>query len=204
MTKTADEYTMLDNAYQYFNQTLFGGELPDALIVISRKKKNFRGHYIRESFESRLADEKIDEIGLNAESFKDRTDKSILSTLVHEMTHLWQYHFGKPARGGYHDRQWGKKMEEIGLMPSNTSAEGGKKTGQQMSHYIIPNGPFEIACDKLLENNHVFSWNCFPFGKIKRPQSKVKYTCPTCNQNAWAKPTAELMCGNCQETMESN
>jgi hypothetical protein len=43
----------------------------------------------------------------------------------------------KKCRGGYHDRVWGAKMEEVGLMPSNTGLPGGKKNGQQMTHYII-------------------------------------------------------------------
>jgi hypothetical protein len=25
----------------------------------------------------------------------------------------------------------------------------------------------------------------------------VKFTCPTCGQNAWAKPTAQFLCGVC-------
>ena len=49
---------------------------------------------------------------------------------------------------GYHpqlsaalyDRQWAAKMREIGLQPSSTGEEGGKETGQSMSHYIIPDG----------------------------------------------------------------
>jgi hypothetical protein len=33
--------------------------------------------------------------------------------------------------------------------------------------------------------------------------SKTKYTCPTCAQNAWAKPGALLICGICYEDGES-
>jgi hypothetical protein len=29
-------------------------------------------------------------------------------------------------------------MESIGLVPSNTGLPGGKRTGQQMTHYIMP------------------------------------------------------------------
>ena len=35
-----------------------------------------------------------------------------------------------------------------------------------------------------------------------RKKSKVKYTCPDCHQNAWAKPEAKLMCGECRVDME--
>src|SRR5262245_14971271 len=35
----------------------------------------------------------------------------ILSTLVHEMVHGEQHHYGKPSRGGYHNKQWADWME---------------------------------------------------------------------------------------------
>jgi hypothetical protein len=31
----------------------------------------------------------------------------------------------------------------------------------------------------------------------KKAASKTKYTCPNCDQNAWAKPDAGLICGIC-------
>jgi hypothetical protein len=31
--------------------------------------------------------------------------------------------------------------------------------------------------------------------------SKTKFTCPLCEQNAWAKPDGKLMCGECEEKM---
>ena len=132
-----------------------------------------------------------------------RSDEDILSVLVHEMVHVWQQHFSMPPRGGYHDKKWGSKMEEIGLMPSNTGQPGGKKTGQQMHHYIIPGGPFDLsyllwfeAGNKLLWNSQIEEEN-----KNKKPNSKIKYTCPDCEQNAWAKPNAHLVCGHCDLTM---
>lgn len=33
--------------------------------------------------------------------------------------------------------------------------------------------------------------------------SKTRYTCPDCGLNAWAKPAAPLMCGNCGARMEA-
>jgi hypothetical protein len=31
----------------------------------------------------------------------------------------------------------------------------------------------------------------------KKAASKTKYTCPNCEQNAWAKPDSSLICGVC-------
>ena len=36
----------------------------------------------------------------------------------------------------------------------------------------------------------------------KKAASKTKFVCPTCDLNAWAKPTASLTCTTCQEEME--
>jgi hypothetical protein len=38
----------------------------------------------------------------------------------------------------------------------------------------------------------------------KKSASKTKYTCPTCNVNAWAKPQTALICGDCQEVMQAD
>jgi predicted SprT family Zn-dependent metalloprotease len=46
------------------------------------------------------------ELALNPDEFIGRTDEMILSTLVHEMCHVWQQTYGKSPRRGYHDRQW--------------------------------------------------------------------------------------------------
>jgi predicted SprT family Zn-dependent metalloprotease len=71
----------------------------------------------------------VDELALNPDNFEDRTDEQIMSTLLHEMCHCWQYYFGEPSRGGYHNREWASKMKEVGLHPSDNEKPGGKETG---------------------------------------------------------------------------
>lgn len=104
------------------------------------------------------AGDTTDEIAMNPTFFA--TDPLIvtLATIVHEMCHQWQYHFGKTSRAGYHNKDWGDKMEAIGLMPSNTGKPGGKKTGQQMMDYPIIDGPFNHACAKLITEDFQISW----------------------------------------------
>jgi len=145
-----------------------------------------------------------DEIALNPDTFENRSDTEILSTLVHEMTHLWQSHYGKKvSRKSYHNAEWAGKMELIGLMPSDTGKPGGKRTGQRMTHYIIEAGPFQVEVEKLIKSGFKLTWQCKSTeAKQKQPKSKIKYSCPECGQNAWAKPDAKLMCGQCEQTME--
>lgn len=40
-----------------------------------------------------------------------------------------------------------------------------------------------------------------PVKKRTRTESKIKYTCPKCEANAWARPSANLVCGDCQTSM---
>ena len=75
--------------------------------------------------------------------------RETLSTLVHEMVHLWQQHHGKSGRGRYHNREWAEKMKQVGLYPSNTGKPGGREVGQQMTHYVIEGGAFAVAFEAL-------------------------------------------------------
>lgn len=214
---TAEQYKTLDEAYNFFNKKLFNNELPNCMIVLQRKGKNNLGYFRPERFLDReqveLHKEKklkkdqitrIDELSLNPDNFIGYSDTAILSTLAHEMAHVWQYRCTeKYPRNGYHDKVWGKKMEEIGLMPSNTGKEGGKRTGQQMHHYIVENGKFEVSALSFLKSNKI-KLTSFPLVKDSKSQSKnkTKYSCPSCEQNAWAKPGANIQCGDCDERME--
>jgi hypothetical protein len=40
----------------------------------------------------------VHELALNPDNFTGRTDEMILSTLAHEMAHVWQQTYGKPPR----------------------------------------------------------------------------------------------------------
>jgi predicted SprT family Zn-dependent metalloprotease len=202
---TRDEYAGFDGAYEWFNKQLFDSKLPPCLITLQRKAHS-HGYFAHDRFGHRTdAEDRTDELALNPDTFVGRSDKDILSTLVHEMCHGWQQHFGKPSRTGYHNRQWAAKMIEVGLMPSDTGLEGGKQTGQHMTHYIVAGDAFDLAADKLLATGFQLNWQSAAWGAQPRPKgkNKVKYTCPTCGQNAWAKPEASLVCGDCKEEMEA-
>jgi hypothetical protein len=126
------------------------------------------------------------------------------------MAHVWQQIHGQPPTRCYHDREWAAKMKEIGLQPSDTGQPGGKETGQSMSHYILPGGPYAKAYGKLKTTGFQLHWeSAAPEGKQGKQRkakraSKTKYTCPECGQNAWAKPDAVLICGECYEDDESD
>jgi hypothetical protein len=194
---TLTAYQGFQEAYDFFNRELFGGLLPQVLVTLQRHAKTY-GYFSPQRFSGRLDKTAVHELALNPDGFHGRTDGLILSTLVHEMCHVWQEAFGTPPRRGYHDRQWAAKMKEIGLQPSSTGEEGGRETGQSVSHFIILEGRFAQASAKLAAGGFQLHWQSMPASaRGKKNASKVKFTCPTCGQNAWAKPTAQLLCGEC-------
>ena len=218
ITPTAETYDELQTAYNRFNQLLFGAELPACLITLQREKHTY-GFFCRDRFVNR-AGAFTDEIAMNPAWFGVRSVEEVLSTLVHEMAHLWQAHLGKPGRARYHNQEWAQKMETLGLMPSDTGKEGGKRTGDHMSHYIIPGGAYAQACASMLTKDYTLSWmDRFPpfepnkaglegsqglavpgVEVPKEPKNKsnrIKYQCPTCGTNVWGKPALRLRCAEC-------
>ncbi len=153
---TYEFYSQLQQAYDWFNKTLFENALPSCLITVQREK-NMLGFFspLRWSNEG---EKNVHEIALNPAYFANSKIVEVFQTLVHEQCHLWQHEFGRPSRSGYHNREWADKMESIGLMPSSTGRPGGDKTGQRMSDYLIETGQFKQACIELIESGHQFRW----------------------------------------------
>jgi hypothetical protein len=155
-TPTDETYSELVRAYVHFNSELFDNRLPTCLFTLQRQKRTF-GYYTRDRF-GRLDGVKTDEIAINPEYFAVVGIVEILQTLVHEMTHLWQSHFGTPSRSCYHNKEWADKMETIGLMPSSTGRPGGRKVGQHMADYVLAGGRFEHATKQLLQDGFEITW----------------------------------------------
>lgn len=202
MEKIMSEYRTFEDAYTFFNKRLFAGCLSEVLITIHHQGAKTFGFFSPERFKLRGGKKVIDEIALNPDCFLDRSDKEILSTLAHEMAHVWQALCGEPSRNGYHNREWGRKMEEIGLTPSNTGKPGGKKTGQQMTHYVVEGGAFDIACKEFLRGAKI-QWGARVAAKPEKiaAQRKTKYSCRECGVNVWGKPDLNIVCGDCESPM---
>ena len=201
-TPTEQSYGELSDAYKFFNAKLFDDGLPSCLITLHRHRSAY-GYFSPKRFES--ADAAFtDEIALNPDHFKARPDRASLSTLVHEMVHLWQQHFGKPSRNGYHNKEWAAKMDELGLTPSSTGAEGGARTGQKVSHFIVDGGPFDLACAELMKTGFTISWKSVPAPPKIKAGKRTKYKCPGCETSVWGKDGLSITCEDCSETMEAN
>jgi hypothetical protein len=215
LTPTEGQYQALQLAYAHFNRTLFGGCLPPCLITLQRRNNTF-GYYSPGKFATLNNDgTHTDELALNPAHFRSRGARDVFSTLVHEMAHLQQQHFGKGSRNGYHSKAWAFEMRRIGLQPSHTGEPGGQETGYRMSHYIIEGGLYDLAYEKLAQTVSL-TWGdaitakdgavTTKGGRAPDPGSapkpkRIKFVCPNCVFNAYAVPSAAgriacIPCGN--------
>ncbi|KLV03524.1 hypothetical protein ABT56_19010 [Photobacterium aquae] len=157
LAPTTDTYENLLFIYNYFNKNLFDEKLPHCLITLQRQP-NSSGYLCTNRFINNKG-ETVAELAVNPECIPLVPLISTLSVIVHEQVHLWQHHFGKPSRNGYHNKEWAAKMQEIGLMPSHDGNVGGKRTGQNMSDYPIIGGKFMSLSEKLVElRPHLIKW----------------------------------------------
>jgi len=150
-------YDEVQHAFAHFNAALFAGALPFCMITLQRQKRTC-GYFAQQRFASVEEGLIVDEIALNPEYFAISPLSEVMSTLVHEMVHQWQFHHGKPSRRTYHNTEWADKMEAIGLMPSSTGKPGGARTGESMGDYVIEGGLFETAFQALATQEFTLSW----------------------------------------------
>jgi len=191
-------------AFEHFNHALFGSELSEPVFTLQNKPK------MRLSFhENRFingGEVSTHEIQLNPKACARQSDYDTLACVVHAMGLQWRHEFGpanaqgvKPSRG-YHDKTLAIALAKIGLKLSDTGEPGGKKTGYNLSHYIIDGSPFDLVARELLITGFAFRWQAI----IQKPdvdgdedtpnaapKSRVKFTCEICDLNAWAKADAQ-------------
>ena len=221
---TTQQFKTLDDLYAFYNMTLFDAYLPECIVNLSRNSKNY-GFFVPNLWAPVESEEKqVHEISLNPD-YLLRPSIEWHSTLVHEMVHLWQHEFGNPSRSAYHNKQWANKMDTIGLVPSDTGKEGGKRTGQKVSHYINPEGAFAKIFKSLdakkieqlrlrylptasLSNQKNVDDTDDPDGadgngsdegdeKKSKSGKKIKYTCD-CGNNVWGKSGLKIRCNECE------
>jgi hypothetical protein len=216
---TAEVTAEWQRAFDRFNTEFFEGALSRCLITFNQST-DAMGYFCPNSIRNDQG-ETAHEIAINLNWVATLGVVEGLSTMAHEMTHLWCHLCGERNRKGglgahgYHDLPWSKRMEAIGLMPSHTGKPGGKRTGYQMSEYVIPGGPFDIVTRELLLAGETVRWlgahplklqpinvsapapHPRPVAPARKRKGKTGFACPTCPTKVWGMASVRVACINC-------
>ena len=213
---TSRQFVAIENARNYFNEHIFlkvfGKSLGPVMLRPARHGSAY-GYY-RHFGWSDDGLNPVPEISLCPRGLH-RTPMEVFSTLLHELCHQYQYEFGKPGRGRYHNQEFAAIMASVGLICSDTGDPGGRQTGDHMTHYIDPNGlyaevfqsmPEECLLPfKLLFDNDTFllgkPYKSVGLSKIELSKIKTKYTCLGCGAAVWGRPALDLSCNPCKQVM---
>ena len=188
----------LVQSYDLFNADLFDGRLPPVMLQL-RNKPGCYGYFQPNKWSDRDG-RLIDVITLDSETATDRPLEELLSTLVHEMAHAYVFHCtnGRASTGG-HGPQWRKEMERIGLPPVRIGLKW-----KHATHSIDPNGSFHAVFLKHRKQLQDLPWReCIgaSSGRASGPD-RVRFQCPHCTFNVWAKPAGLPVCGFCSTPEE--
>ncbi len=206
-TATINNFEAFQNAFEYFNETLFNSSLPECFLNFNRGRRAV-GIFYNNTWKK--GENHLPEISLNPD-FLSRKPIDVFSTLVHEMVHLWQAVYGKTGTGNYHNKQFSVQMEEVGLITSKTGFPGGERIGQPMSHYIKKGGHYSKVF-KTMPKEFLFPWidknNLYDLSRLKKEpttraikQRKATYFCDKCSSKVWGKPKLKIICGDCMKQM---
>lgn len=151
MNPSNELYGALQQMYEHFNKSLFDSRLPQVIFTAQRQKGTM-GYFSPNRWVSKQG-KTCHEIAINPAYVGKSALLEVLQTMVHEQCHLLQFVAGKPGRRGYHNKEWARMMQDVGLMPSSTGLPGGKTTGESMSDYPIVGGKFLQECDALVSGS---------------------------------------------------
>jgi predicted SprT family Zn-dependent metalloprotease len=154
------------------------------------------------------------EINLGAETL-NRPIEEIAATLVHEMTHYYCYNnnIEGVSRGGYyHNKLFKEAAEAHGLLIEHHPVYGYTITNPapDLVEFVKEQGWSTLDLHRE-EFNAATGTTVPPVltpGKpttikpAKAPSSTRKYACPKCGQTIRATKAVNIICGDCNRTME--
>ena len=232
--KTSTElYNKIQAVIDELDSTFFSGNgkecIPELVFAINNQCRACVTAFVSpDALYDKRNNRKLQYLGINPK-YLDRDVSAILSTICHELCHIYENAYIHIPRGGYHDRQWTELMESCGLTPvflnkskttvSTKIAEGGafeefvktfkEKHGEDYFNIVEYSIEIEHKTKVALgiedsddtEDGSPKADNADkPVKKYNR--NKVKYTCPDCGVKVWGKPGLHIECSDCACSFE--
>ena len=148
---TMKEYGALEEAFAHLNRVLFDGKLPDAMFNHARKPHMF-GHFVPDRYSGRVVEFRKPEIALNPDSFIDRTDEQIVSTLAHEMVHLCDRRFRQTGLARL--SQQGMGRDDEGNRPDAVEYRRGRRQGDRPANDPLHHSRWSVCASLRRSRRH--------------------------------------------------
>lgn len=185
----------LEKMFRQLNKDKFGGELETPIITIQSTPKAY-GHITCSKIWKSVKGVSQYELNIAAEAL-NRPIANVVSTLLHEMVHLYNlmYDIQDCSRGQtYHNKKFKTKAEEVGLIISFDPRIGWSITapGEELIQYIEKKGWTDILINRATSLS----------SGMRKPSSTRKYQCPTCGMSVRATKIVRVMCLDCGSDLE--
>lgn len=206
----ASDSSLLESAFDVFNEVYFENSLPKVVITIQSNPKNFG--YITVHKVWKDTQNSYHEINIGAE-YLSRPIENVLSTLMHEMVHLYCMvnDVKDTSNGGrYHNKRFKVEAERRDLRIEYAQYIGYSVTSptERFIEVIRENGlctdinHFRTTGNSLVAPPAGDDDNGTAGGSVgKKKTSTRKYVCQHCGINVRATKDVNIICGDCMDTM---
>lgn len=207
--KTSRTAGFLEKIFRELNTDYFDDQLDMPIITIQNTPRAY-GHVTAYKEWSNKHGEKQHELNIGAGTL-NRPIENVVSTMMHEMCHLWNMQNGiqDTSRGGaYHNKKFKESAEARDLIIDHDPTIGFSITSpsEKLISYIIDKGWEDIAMNR---DGIGFSFGIGGNGGnrgnaptvTKKPTSTRKYQCPHCKNSVRATKALNIICGDCMELM---
>lgn len=204
----------LEQAFMVLNRVYFNAGLPQAVITIQSSQRSYGYITVRKVWKDSL--NSYHEINISAE-YLNRPTENIISTLLHEMCHLYamENHIKDTSNNGrYHNRKFKEIAEARDLKISHAQYIGWSVTEptEKLRTTIIENG-LDAQFDYVRMGAYVQSGgdsgtdgglNGMDGKPVKPPKKKSstrKYVCMGCHNSVRATKDVNILCMDCNLQM---
>lgn len=158
-------------------------EIGTPALAFERLRANRLGHFRpgRNGFGLR------DEIAVSIDQLGWRNRWQALGTLLHELLHSWQQEHGIPGKRNYHNQEFRKKAEELGLQVDargvTTYVQGDTPFFLLLRRHgvEIPDVPERALGRRHRGSSKLKLWQCACGVKVRVGRAELRARCLDCN-----------------------
>ena len=202
---------MLEKAFRLINQDWFNNELPDCIITAIPTAKAYAHYTPWNAWETAKGQKR--EINIST-AYLDRPTEEIVSSLLHEMTHMYcdcVLNVQDTSRGGtYHNKIFKRVAEEHGLIIEKDARYGWTITSPSDELFLWCCDHEELREIEMCRTLPTATFTgghsnnkgtgTAPTGKNPNSHSR-KYVCPCCGNSVRATKIVRIACLDCNEEM---